>query len=168
MIKQIKICCVLLTIVTLSSPLSAADNVNLTTSPNTIELLDQQLENEIGKVVYVDFWASWCIPCRQSFPWMNDLKAQYKAQGLTIISINLDHSRALADEFLKEVKANFPVIYDPKGLIARKYKLKGMPSSFIIDRTGKIVSAHVGFNQTKQLAYENELQALLNTPYSAN
>ena len=168
MIKQIKICCVLLTIVTLSSPLSAADNVNVTTSTNTIELLDQQLKSKIGKVVYVDFWASWCIPCRQSFPWLNNLKVQHQAQGLTIISINLDHSRALADEFLKEVKANFPVIYDPKGLIARKYKLKGMPSSFIIDRTGKIVSAHVGFNQTKQLAYENELQALLNTPYSAD
>ena len=168
MIKKIKICCVLLTIVALSNPLSAANNVNVTTSTNTIELLDQQLKNKIGKVVYVDFWASWCIPCRQSLPWMNNLKAQYQAQGLTIISINLDHSRALADEFLKEVKANFPVIYDPKGLIARKYKLKGMPSSFIIDRTGKIVSAHVGFNQTKQLAYENELQALLNTPYSAN
>ena len=168
MIKKIKICCVLLTIVALSNPLSAANNVNVTTSTNTIELLDQQLKNKIGKVVYVDFWASWCIPCRQSLPWMNNLKAQYQAQGLTIISINLDHSRALADEFLKEVKANFPVIYDPKGLIARKYKLKGMPSSFIVDRTGKIVSAHVGFNQTKKLAYENELQALLNTPYSAD
>jgi len=148
-------------IVSFSSPLLAANKVNATTNINTIELLNKQLENEIGNVVYVDFWASWCIPCRQSFPWLNNLQAQYQRQGLTIISINLDHSRVLADEFLKEIKANFPVIYDPKGLIARKYKLKGMPSSFIIDRTGKIVSAHVGFNQTKQLAYETELQALL-------
>ncbi|MEH6595637.1 MAG: TlpA disulfide reductase family protein [Colwellia polaris] len=155
-------------IVSFSSPLLAANKVNATTNINTIELLNKQLENEIGNVVYVDFWASWCIPCRQSFPWLNNLQAQYQRQGLTIISINLDHSRVLADEFLKEIKANFPVIYDPKGLIARKYKLKGMPSSFIIDRTGKIVSAHVGFNQTKQLAYETELQALLSKPYSSN
>jgi thiol-disulfide isomerase/thioredoxin len=167
-IKQIKICCTLLMIVSFSSPLLAANKVNATTNINTIELLNKQLENEIGNVVYVDFWASWCIPCRQSFPWLNNLQAQYQRQGLTIISINLDHSRVLADEFLKEIKANFPVIYDPKGLIARKYKLKGMPSSFIIDRTGKIVSAHVGFNQTKQLAYETELQALLSKPYSSN
>ncbi len=155
-------------IVSFSSPLLAANKVNATTNINTIELLNKQLENEIGNVVYVDFWASWCIPCRQSFPWLNNLQAQYQRQGLTIISINLDHSRVLADEFLKEIKANFEVIYDPKGLIARKYKLKGMPSSFIIDRTGKIVSAHVGFNQTKQLAYETELQALLSKPYSSN
>ena len=78
MIKKINICFILITILTLSKPLSATDNVNASTSTNTIELLDQQLENEIGKVVYVDFWASWCIPCRKSFPWMNDLKAQYK------------------------------------------------------------------------------------------
>jgi thiol-disulfide isomerase/thioredoxin len=155
-------------IVSFSSPLLAANKVNATTNINTIELLNKQLEDEIGNVVYVDFWASWCIPCRQSFPWLNNLQAQYQRQGLTIISINLDHSRVLADEFLKEIKANFEVIYDPKGLIARKYKLKGMPSSFIIDRTGKIVSAHVGFNQTKQLAYEAELQALLSKPYSSN
>ena len=164
MIKQVKLYCILLTVITFSNPLLATDNVNVTTSTNTIELLNQQLKNEIGNVVYVDFWASWCIPCRQSFPWMNNLKAKYQAKGLTIISINLDHSRALADEFLKEVTANFPVIYDPKGLIARKYKLKGMPSSFIVDRTGKIVSAHVGFTQAKSLAYEKELSALLNAP----
>lgn len=168
MIKKINICFILITILTLSKPLSATDNVNASTSTNTIELLDQQLENEIGKVVYVDFWASWCIPCRKSFPWMNDLKAQYKELGLTIISINLDHSRLLAKEFLAEIPADFPVIYDPKGLIARKYQLKGMPSSFIINRQGEIVSAHVGFNKTKQLAYENELKALLTIPYSSN
>ena len=147
---------------TFSSQLLATDNVNASTTTNTIELLDQHLKNELGNVVYVDFWASWCIPCRKSFPWMNSIKAQYQAQGLTIISINLDHSRALADEFLKESPANFPVIYDPKGLIARKYQLKGMPSSFIVNRQGQIVSAHVGFNQIKQEAYESEIKTLLN------
>ncbi len=147
---------------TFSSQLLATDNVNASAATNTIELLDQHLKNELGNVVYVDFWASWCIPCRKSFPWMNSIKAQYQAQGLTIISINLDHSRALADEFLKESPANFPVIYDPKGLIARKYQLKGMPSSFIVNRQGQIVSAHVGFNQIKQEAYESEIKTLLN------
>jgi thiol-disulfide isomerase/thioredoxin len=167
-IQNFKICYFLMTLMLFSSQLSATDNVNVSTDSNTIELLDQHLTNEIGNVVYVDFWASWCIPCRKSFPWMNNLKAQYQAQGLTILSINLDHSRALADEFLSEVAANFPVIYDPKGLIARKYQLKGMPSSFIINRQGQIVSAHVGFNQEKQLAYEKEIQTLLNATYQPN
>jgi len=96
------------------------------------------------------------------------MKAQYQQQGLTILSINLDHSRALADEFLAQIPANFPVIYDPKGLIARKYKLKGMPSSFLVNRQGEIVSAHVGFNQQKQGVYEQEINALLNTAVPAH
>lgn len=163
--KIFKICCFLITTIAFSNSLSATDNANASPTANTIELLEQHLKNEIGNVVYVDFWASWCIPCRKSFPWLNNLKAKYQTQGLTIISVNLDHSRALADEFLKEVSADFPVIYDPKGQISRKFQLKGMPSSFMINRQGKIVSAHVGFNQIKQIAYEDEIKTLLNAPY---
>jgi thiol-disulfide isomerase/thioredoxin len=158
-----------ITLLTFSSPLWAFDDVNVSANSNTklsidlstTELLDQQLNNAKGKVVYVDFWASWCIPCRKSFPWMNNLAAQYQTQGLIILSINLDHSRVLADEFLAQIPANFPVIYDPKGKIAKKYQLKGMPSSFIINRQGQIVSAHVGFNEEKKSAYEQEIKALL-------
>jgi thiol-disulfide isomerase/thioredoxin len=133
---------------------------------NTVMLLTQQLQAQKGKVVYIDFWSSWCIPCRKSFPWMNKLQQKYQQQGLTILSINLDHDRKLADEFLIENPALFPVIYDPKGLIARKYKLKGMPSSFIINRTGQIVSTHVGFNKLKSLAYEQEIVELLSASVS--
>lgn len=129
---------------------------------NTIEQLQQRLNTQKGNIVYVDFWSSWCIPCRKSFPWMNKLQDKYQKQGFTILSINLDHDRKSADEFLLESPANFPIIYDPKGLIARKYKLKGMPSSFIIDRTGQLVSAHVGFNKQKSIAYEEEIVRLLN------
>lgn len=131
---------------------------------NTLELLTQKIQAQSGKVVYVDFWASWCIPCRKSFPWMNQLQQKYQNKGLVILSVNLDHDRKLADEFLVQHPAKFPVIYDPKGLIARKYKLKGMPSSFIINRVGNIVSSHVGFNKKKSMAYEQEIIKLLNQP----
>lgn len=168
MIQNVKTYFFFITLITFSSALCAADNVNVSTSPNTIALLEQQLKAEKGKVVYVDFWASWCIPCRESFPWLNKLKTQHQAQGFSIISINLDHSRTLADEFLTQIPANFPVIFDPKGLIARQYKLNGMPSSFIVNRQGQIVSAHVGFNQAKKHAYEIEIQALLNANFKPN
>lgn len=128
---------------------------------NTVTLLTQQLQAQKGNVVYVDFWSSWCVPCRKSFPWMNELQDKYQKQGLTILSINLDHDRNLANKFLEQNPAAFPIIYDPKGRIARKYKLKGMPSSFIIDRAGNVVSAHVGFNKQKSLAYEQEIIQLL-------
>ena len=157
MIKNLQICALVIASVIFSQSLWANDN----NSVNTIELLEQQLASNKGDVIYVDFWASWCIPCRQSFPWMNNLKAKYQADGLTIISVNLDHSRTLANEFLAEIPADFPVIFDPKGLIARKYKLKGMPSSFVVDRTGQIISVHVGFNQQKKIAYEEEIKTLL-------
>ncbi|WP_233143806.1 TlpA disulfide reductase family protein [Colwellia chukchiensis] len=134
---------------------------------SALATLSQQLNQAHGQVVYIDFWASWCIPCRQSFPWLNKMQAQYQPHGFKVLSINLDHSRALADEFLKQIPANFPVIYDPKGEIARKYQLKGMPSSFIVNRQGEIVSAHVGFNAEKQQSYEQEISALL-TPAAAN
>lgn len=124
--------------------------------------LEQQLADHKGKVVYIDFWASWCKPCRKSFPWMNEMKAKYESEGLVILSVNLDAERKFADEFLAEVPANFPVIYDPKGITARKLKVKGMPSSYIVDRSGKIVSAHRGFNAEKKVAFEQELLSLLN------
>ena len=168
MIQNLKTYFFFITLIIFSSAICATENVNVSANTNTIALLEQQLKAEKGKVVYVDFWASWCIPCRKSFPWMNNLKTQHQAQGFSIISINLDHSRASADEFLMQIPANFPVIFDPKGLIARQYELKGMPSSFIVNRQGQIVSAHVGFNQAKKYAYEIEIQALLNADFKPN
>jgi len=120
------------------------------------------LEENKNKVIYIDFWASWCIPCRQSFPWMNNMQEKYKAQGLTIISINLDQDKINADEFLAEIPSNFPVLFDPKGKLAKKFKLKGMPNSFIINRQGELVSKHVGFNDEKKIQFEEEIIHLLN------
>lgn len=126
-----------------------------------ITTLNNHLTANKGKVIYIDFWASWCGPCRKSFPWMNNLHQQYKDEGLVIISINVDNDHSYAEQFLKEIPALFPVIFDPKGRIARQYKIKGMPSSFVIDRAGKITSSHVGFNDTKKIAYQAEIMELL-------
>ncbi|MDX1810369.1 MAG: TlpA disulfide reductase family protein [Gammaproteobacteria bacterium] len=99
------------------------------------------------KVVYVDFWASWCVPCRKSFPWMNEMKKRYGDQGLEIVAINLDQDHELAKRFLKKIPASFTVAYDPDGAIAEKYKVVGMPSSYIINREGLVVKSHLGFRE---------------------
>jgi len=123
--------------------------------------LAAQISAHQGKVIYIDFWASWCKPCRKSFPWMNEMKAKYEQDGLVIIAINLDAEQSFADEFLAEVPANFDIIFDAEGRTARKLKIKGMPSSYLINRAGDWVSAHRGFNAEKQLQFEQEIVSLL-------
>jgi cytochrome c biogenesis protein CcmG, thiol:disulfide interchange protein DsbE len=98
-----------------------------------------------GKVVYVDFWASWCGPCKQSFLFMNEVQAKYRAQGFEIIAVNLDAKREDADKFLAETPARFTVAFDGKGESARRFEVKGMPSSVLIGRDGKVIAAHKGF-----------------------
>ncbi|ASK69416.1 MULTISPECIES: TlpA disulfide reductase family protein [Shewanella] len=114
-----------------------------------------------GKVVYVDFWASWCGPCRKSFPWMNAMAQKYREQGLAVVAINLDTDKALADEFLKQVPATFTVRFNPEGDVARSFDLLGMPSSFMFNRQGELVKSHVGFYQDNAADYEQELVNLL-------
>ena len=114
-----------------------------------------------GRVVYLDFWASWCGPCRQSFPWMETLKSTYAAQGLEIVTVNVDTDRADADKFLKQFHPTFEVRFDPKGEVAEFYKVQGMPSSLLIDRHGVPRFTHVGFRPVDGPIYEAQLRELL-------
>lgn len=123
--------------------------------------LETMLSENKGKVIYLDFWASWCIPCRKSFPWMNKVQADYANKNFTVISINVDKDFGLAQRFLTEIPASFPVIYDPNGELASKYKLQGMPSSFLINRDGKFVRGHKGFFSKNIATYETEIEQLL-------
>jgi cytochrome c biogenesis protein CcmG/thiol:disulfide interchange protein DsbE len=114
-----------------------------------------------GRVVYLDFWASWCGPCRQSFPWMQTLKNTYEDQGLTIVAVNLDADRVDAEKFLNQFKPTFDVRYDPDGKLAEVYKVKSMPSSVLIDRHGVTRFTHMGFRPVDGAVYEAQLRELL-------
>ena len=114
-----------------------------------------------GKVVYLDFWASWCGPCRQSFPWMNEMQEKYGQQGLEVLAINLDGNLADAKKFLQENPAKFKTIYDTKAQTPKLLGVKGMPTSYLIDRQGRVVSVHVGFNPAKKSELESELKRVL-------
>jgi thiol-disulfide isomerase/thioredoxin len=97
-----------------------------------------------GKVVYVDFWASWCGPCRQSFPWMNELMTKYP--NLKIVGVNVDAKREDAYRFLDKTPARFDVVFDSKGETPTAYGAKGMPTSYLIGADGKVLAVHTGFN----------------------
>ncbi len=116
-----------------------------------------------GKVVYVDFWASWCVPCRQSFPWMASLQKQFAADGLVVLAVNVDHERRDADRFLSEFAPDFRIVYDTGGVLAERYHLKGMPTSFLIDRDGKVQSEHIGFRPADRDALTERIHTLLQT-----
>lgn len=114
-----------------------------------------------GKVVYLDFWASWCGPCKQSFPFMNALQSKYGAQGFEIVAVNLDAKRDAADKFLAEVPAQFTVAFDAKGDSARRFDVKGMPSSYLIGRDGKVFAAHKGFKDEDRQELESRIASAL-------
>ncbi len=120
-----------------------------------------------NKVIYIDFWASWCSPCRRSFPWMNNLSEKYPEDDFVVIAVNVDKERQLADEFLKQVPAKFNILFDESGDIAKQYKVLGMPSSFLIDRNGDIRFMHTGFYQKKIVDYEKEISLLISEKLEA-
>ena len=140
---------ILLAILLVSIPVTAADSA-------------LQLERYQGSVVLVDFWASWCVPCRRSFPWMNAMQAKYADAGLVILAVNLDQTPADAETFLAKYPAEFEIVYDPMGDLAREFGVEVMPSSFLVGRDGEITDRHAGFKVQKEPEYEAQIKTALN------
>ena len=115
-----------------------------------------------AKAVLVDFWASWCEPCKQSFPVMEDLHQRYGKDGLVIIAINVDESRADMEAFLKKNAVNFAVLRDAAQKLVERAGVATMPTSFLIDRGGKVRFLHNGYRGAEtRKKYDEEIQSLL-------
>jgi thiol-disulfide isomerase/thioredoxin len=119
------------------------------------------LTPHLGKVVVVDFWASWCVPCRRSIPWLNAMREKYADSGLEVIGVNVDADRAAAMSFLAETPARFQIVYDSQGQLPKEYGVVGMPTSYVFDREGRLVAKHVGFQNGRRDEYEHVLRQLL-------
>ena len=119
------------------------------------------LSAQKNKVVYVDFWASWCKPCRKSFPFMNDMQQRYGKKGLKVIAINLDNDKAAAKKFLSKHPAKFTIAYDPNGKTPGLYGLKVMPTSYLIDRKGNLIDIHKGFKENQKAKLEKRIAKAL-------
>ena len=144
--------------------LSAADAVKVGQSmPQLTQLLPgSSLPSTSGKVVLVDFWASWCAPCVKSFPSLNNLQAKYSSKGLVIIGIGVDDDAAKYKAFADKMKTSFIVVHDSSHKAAGFFNPSTMPSSYLVDRKGVIRYIHTGFKGAKTEAeYTIEIEALL-------
>ena len=146
---------------TLLIAMSAASAGAAATNPPAAAPRWPLLDSLHGKVVLVDFWASWCAPCLHSFPWMNELQQKHAGEGLVIVAVNVDQDRALADAFLKKVPAKFRIEYDPAGNLAKQFGVQAMPTSFLLDREGNIRIRHAGFREKQREEREHEIEELL-------
>ena len=117
-----------------------------------------------GQVVYVDFWASWCVPCRLSMPVLDALAQRHGARGFTVIGVNKDVSVADADRFLRRVPVGFVLVSDADDVIARAFGVRAMPSGYLLDRRGVVRRVHSGFTAETGVALEREVAELLAEP----
>lgn len=123
---------------------------------------DEFLAEYRGQVVLVDFWASWCGPCLRSFPWMNQMSEKYGDGNFTIVAVNVDKRPEDAAAFLEKSPAVFTIRYDPEGRLAESFGVEAMPSSFLIDPSGEIVSEHKGFLTSSTAEYERWIREQIN------
>lgn len=114
-----------------------------------------------GKVVLIDFWASWCAPCKEEMPFLESLHKKNAGKGLVIVGVSVDQERANADKFIKALKVTFPVVHDEKHAVADQYKPPRMPTSFVLDKAGKVRFVHAGFRKDDAASIEREIAELL-------
>jgi len=114
-----------------------------------------------GEVVYVDFWASWCVPCRQSMPALDRLFRQYQQRGFRVVGVNKDVATGDALRFLQRVNVSFPLVADRDDAVAKAFDVQAMPSGYLVDRNGIVRYVHRGFTADTAMELRTEIESLL-------
>lgn len=114
-----------------------------------------------GQVVMLNFWASWCGPCRQEMPLLESIYKKYNRLGFTLIGVNVEPDSSAANEWLKQTPVSFPILYDKESKVSRMYDVAGMPSTVIIDRSGKVRVLHRGYKPGDENEYLDSIRTLV-------
>lgn len=130
-------------------------------SLKTIEGKTVQLSDYKGQVVMINFWASWCGPCREEMPLLEAMYSSYKKAGFVLLGITIDENINDAKEFLGKSPVTFPILSDNKGKVASLYKNRAMPSSYFIDRQGNLAYLHKGYRPGDEKSYKSTIKSLL-------
>ncbi len=150
----------------MSRPSAAADQGFRVSAAPSISVKDREgrvhaLSEFKGRVVLVDFWASWCAPCKASFPALDSLHEEFHDAGLDVVAINVDEDAKSARAFLSGKSPSMNVFFDPQGRSPEAFKVEGMPSSFLIDREGNVRFRHMGFSDQTRAEFRREIKILL-------
>lgn len=120
-----------------------------------------KLSEHRGEVVMINFWATWCGPCRQELPLLNRLHEQYRKTGFTLLGVNIDDRQDAAQDMAKKLGITFPVLFDTDKRVSRLYDVNAMPSTVLIDRDGKVRYIHLGYRAGYETSYETQIRELL-------
>lgn len=120
-----------------------------------------RLSEQRGNVVLINFWASWCGPCRQEMPLLSDIHKKYKKLGFTVFGVNVDKDMASANKILKDIPVAFPVLYDPDGSVSKLYKVNAMPTTIVVDRDGNMRYLHLGYKPGYEDDYVKQIKTLI-------
>jgi peroxiredoxin len=122
---------------------------------------DVSLAQYQGQVVMINFWASWCGPCREEMPLLESIYKKYNKLGFTLLGVNVEPQSQAAEDFLKQTPVSFPILYDPQSKVSKLYDVAGMPSTVIIDRSGKLRMVHRGYQPGDENQYLDSIRALI-------
>jgi len=114
-----------------------------------------------GQVVMINFWASWCGPCRQEFPALDQIYAKYKPMGFTLVAINVESEKADAEKFLATTPASFPILFDPDNKVSGSYGVSAMPTTVLVDRQGRVRWLHRAYKPGDEAKYIEQIRAAL-------
>ena len=114
-----------------------------------------------GQVVMINFWASWCGPCRQEMPLLDELHSRYSPMGFTLLCVNVEKDSSKAKALLKDLPVNFPILFDQQNQVSKDYDVVAMPSTVIVDRDGNIRYIHKGYKPGDENAYQDMIRTVL-------
>jgi peroxiredoxin len=122
---------------------------------------DVSLGQYKGQIVMINFWASWCVPCRQEMPMLEDIYKKYNKLGFTLIGVNVEPDSKAADDWLKQTPVSFPVLYDKESKVSKMYNVSGMPTTVIIDRKGNLRYLHISYKPGDEGEYLNTIRTMI-------
>lgn len=163
--KKISVLCAsVFALLALASSGQAAVTLNKTAPDFTLKAKQGgnfRLSEHRGEVLFINFWASWCGPCRQEMPLLEELHQRYESAGFKVIGITIDEDTSEADALLAKIPVSFPVLYDPKSDISRLFDVDAMPTSVVIDRNGNMRYLHRGYKPGYEDEYRAQIRELI-------